>query len=124
MERIVLDRLNQNNLLPPSQFGFRKDHYMIDQVFYYGQKIRDAHNIRPANQRVAAFLDLSNVSDRVRKYKLFSTFNIRRILPWLADFLRASDRVVVHQASTPQVRVLFPGWARSTQPFIPTAVGR
>ncbi|GFW78674.1 uncharacterized protein TNCV_4260971 [Trichonephila clavipes] len=35
--------------------------------------------------------------------------------------LRPSGRLVVYRASTPQVRVLFPGWARSTQPFIPTA---
>ncbi|GFT41898.1 uncharacterized protein TNCV_1667481 [Trichonephila clavipes] len=33
-------------------------------------------------------------------------------------------RLEVYRASTPQVRVPFPGCAKSTQPFIPTAVGR
>ncbi|GFV91906.1 hypothetical protein TNCV_2975771 [Trichonephila clavipes] len=32
-----------------------------------------------------------------------------------------SDRMVAYRAYTPQVRFLLPGWARSTQPFIPTA---
>ncbi|GFV71346.1 hypothetical protein TNCV_3133371 [Trichonephila clavipes] len=35
-----------------------------------------------------------------------------------------SGRVVVHHASPSQVRGSSPGWASSTQPFIPTAVGR
>ncbi|GFV44710.1 hypothetical protein TNCV_212631 [Trichonephila clavipes] len=35
-----------------------------------------------------------------------------------------SGRAVENRASTPQVWFLFPGWARLTQPFIPSAVGR
>ncbi|GFV87817.1 hypothetical protein TNCV_780991 [Trichonephila clavipes] len=38
--------------------------------------------------------------------------------------LRPSGRAVAYRASPPQVKGLFMGWARSTQPFIPTAVGR
>ncbi|GFY32692.1 hypothetical protein TNCV_4637981 [Trichonephila clavipes] len=37
---------------------------------------------------------------------------------------RHSVRVVAYCASTPQVRVPLPGWARSTQPFLPIVVGR
>ncbi|GFX96516.1 hypothetical protein TNCV_1441901 [Trichonephila clavipes] len=50
----------------------------------------------------------------------------RRVTAFLItiDSPRSSGRVVAYRASTPQVRVLFPGWARSTQPFIPSAVGR
>ncbi|GFX78877.1 hypothetical protein TNCV_3911661, partial [Trichonephila clavipes] len=33
-------------------------------------------------------------------------------------------RVVAYRTFASQVRVLFPGWARSTQPFIPAAVSR
>ncbi|GFV83255.1 hypothetical protein TNCV_1899811 [Trichonephila clavipes] len=33
-------------------------------------------------------------------------------------------QVVVYRASTPQVWVLLTGWARSTLPFIPAAVGQ
>ncbi|GFV70964.1 hypothetical protein TNCV_2355081 [Trichonephila clavipes] len=36
---------------------------------------------------------------------------------------RPSERVVPYRSSTSQVRVLFQGWARSTQPFVPIAVG-
>ncbi|GFX12517.1 vacuolar protein sorting-associated protein 13A [Trichonephila clavipes] len=32
--------------------------------------------------------------------------------------------MVGYRASTPHIQVLFPGWVRLTQPFIPTAVGR
>ncbi|GFU46585.1 hypothetical protein TNCV_1546061 [Trichonephila clavipes] len=35
-----------------------------------------------------------------------------------------NGQVVVHLASTPQVRILFSGWTSLTQPFISTAVGR
>ncbi|GFQ95294.1 putative RNA-directed DNA polymerase from transposon BS [Trichonephila clavata] len=66
----------------------------LTKTLYFSQKVRDAHNLRPTNHTVAAFLDLSKVFDRVWKYKLvcklYSTFKIRgRILSWLADFLRA-----------------------------------
>ncbi|GFV08156.1 hypothetical protein TNCV_4787011 [Trichonephila clavipes] len=37
---------------------------------------------------------------------------------------KPSGRVVAHRASTPLVRILLPFWARSPQPFIPTAVDR
>ncbi|GFU46685.1 transposable element Tc3 transposase [Trichonephila clavipes] len=33
--------------------------------------------------------------------------------------LKPSGRMVAYRASAPQVWVLFPNWARSTQPFIP-----
>ncbi|GFV00327.1 hypothetical protein TNCV_2117811 [Trichonephila clavipes] len=39
-------------------------------------------------------------------------------------FPESSGQVVAFRASTPQVLVLFPGWAELTQPIIRTAVGR
>ncbi|GFX89169.1 hypothetical protein TNCV_20651 [Trichonephila clavipes] len=38
--------------------------------------------------------------------------------------LKSSGRVVAYPASPPQALVLFPGSARSTQPFVLPAVGR
>ncbi|XP_055928038.1 uncharacterized protein LOC129959239 [Argiope bruennichi] len=66
----------------------------MDQVLYFSQKIRDAHNLKLTNHTVAAFLDLSKAFDRVWKYKLvcklYRTFKLRgRILPWFAEFLKA-----------------------------------
>ncbi|XP_054720777.1 uncharacterized protein LOC129230404 [Uloborus diversus] len=66
----------------------------MDQVLFFGQNIRDAHNLSPTNHTIAAFLDLSKAFDRVWKNKLIcklhTIFNISgKMLPWLADFLRA-----------------------------------
>ncbi|GFQ75752.1 putative RNA-directed DNA polymerase from transposon BS [Trichonephila clavata] len=78
MQRIVLRRLStlldQNNLIPLEQFDFRKGHCTMDQVLYFSQKVRDAHNLRPTNHTVAAFHDLSKAFDRFWKYKLVSKF--------------------------------------------------
>ncbi|GFY10501.1 hypothetical protein TNCV_2565291 [Trichonephila clavipes] len=56
------------------------------------------------------------------------TLNSRRAASLLVRFVegeeRSSGRVEAYRASTPQVRALFPGSARSTKPFIPNAVGR
>ncbi|KAF8789965.1 putative RNA-directed DNA polymerase like protein [Argiope bruennichi] len=74
MEKVILIRLqfflNQNNLIPCEQYGFRRGHSTIDQVLFFAQTIRDAHNRKPTHHTVAAFLDLTKAFDRVWKHKL------------------------------------------------------
>ncbi|GFV30590.1 RTase [Trichonephila clavipes] len=57
--------LHSHNLLPEVQYGFREGHNTTDQLLYFCQRIRDAHNRKPTNHTVAAFLDLSKAFDRV-----------------------------------------------------------
>ena len=68
-ERVVLSRLthflDQYNLLPSEQHCFKWGHYMMDQVLYFVQKVRDAQNLKPTNHTVAAFLNLSKAFDNV-----------------------------------------------------------
>ncbi|GFU15877.1 putative RNA-directed DNA polymerase from transposon BS [Trichonephila clavipes] len=63
MAKMVLRRLtfqlHSHNLLPEEQYGFREEHCTTDQLLYFCQRIRDAHNRKPANHTVAIFLDLS-----------------------------------------------------------------
>lgn len=76
MEKIVLSRLtyflNQNNLLPSEQYGFRRG--TMDRVLYFAQKIRDAQNFKPSNHTVAAFLGFSKASTEYGKINLFANF--------------------------------------------------
>ncbi|GFY32907.1 RTase [Trichonephila clavipes] len=82
MEKMVLRRLtfhlHSRNLLPEEQHGFTKEHSTTDQILYFCQRIRHAHNRKPTNHTVAVFLDLSKVFDRVwnnllvsKLYKMF-----------------------------------------------------
>ncbi|GFV13223.1 probable RNA-directed DNA polymerase from transposon BS [Trichonephila clavipes] len=95
-DRPVLARLNAhlniNGLLPREQYGYRKGHGVVDQILYFCQRIRDAHNKKPINHTVAALLDMSRAFDRVWRQllitKLHDYFSIKgRALPWLSDFL-------------------------------------
>lgn len=97
MEKMVLRRLtfhlHSQDLLPEEQYGFREGHSTTDQLLYFCQKIRDAHNKKPTNHTVAVFLDLSKAFDRVWNnlliIKLFKRFGIGgKALPWIYDFLR------------------------------------
>ncbi|KAF8766539.1 putative RNA-directed DNA polymerase like protein [Argiope bruennichi] len=97
MEKMIHIRLqfflNQNNLMPCEQYGFRRGHSTIDQVLYFAQTIRDAHNHKPTHHTVAAFLDLTKAFDRVWKHKLIiklhNSFNIRgNTLAWISDYLQ------------------------------------
>ncbi|GFX34254.1 RTase [Trichonephila clavipes] len=69
MEKMVLRRLtfhpDSHNLLSEEQYGFREGHCTTDQLLYFCQRIRDAHNTKPTNHTVAVFLDLSTAFDRV-----------------------------------------------------------
>ncbi|XP_071041949.1 uncharacterized protein [Parasteatoda tepidariorum] len=97
MERMLLNRLifflDSHNLLPKEQYGFRTGHSTTDQVLFFGQRIRDAHNHLPTKHTAAVFLDLSKAFDRVWKQKLivklFTFFKIDGFaLPWINDFLK------------------------------------
>ncbi|GFY10144.1 putative RNA-directed DNA polymerase from transposon BS [Trichonephila clavipes] len=63
MEKMILRRLtfylHSHNLLPAEQYGFREGLCTTDQLLYFCQRIRDAHNRKLTNQTVAVFLDLS-----------------------------------------------------------------
>ncbi|GFX49350.1 reverse transcriptase domain-containing protein [Trichonephila clavipes] len=85
--------LHSNNLLPEEQYGFREGHCTTDQLLYFCQNIRDAHNRKRTNHTVVIFLDLSKAFDRVWNnllvIKLFKHFSIGgKTLPWIYDFLR------------------------------------
>ncbi|GFW02477.1 probable RNA-directed DNA polymerase from transposon BS [Trichonephila clavipes] len=82
MENMVLRRLtfhlHSHNLLLEEQYGFREGHCTTDQLLYFCQRIRDAHNRKPTNRTVEVFLDLSKAFDRVwnnflviKLYKMF-----------------------------------------------------
>ncbi|GFV29533.1 RTase [Trichonephila clavipes] len=79
MEKMVVRKLtfhlHSRNLFPEEQHGFREG---TDQILYFCQRIRDAHNRKPTNHTVAVFLDLSKAFDRVwnnllvsKLYKMF-----------------------------------------------------
>ncbi|GFV74776.1 reverse transcriptase domain-containing protein [Trichonephila clavipes] len=77
------------------QYGFREGHSTTDQLLYFCQRIRDAHNRKPTNHTVAVFLDLSKAFDRVCNnfllIKLYKMFGIGgKALLWIYDFLRNS----------------------------------
>ncbi|GFV99043.1 probable RNA-directed DNA polymerase from transposon BS [Trichonephila clavipes] len=85
--------LHSHNFLPEEQYGFREGHCTTDQLLYFCQSIRDAHNRKPTNHTVAVFLDLSKAFDKVWNnllvIKLFKNFGIGgKALPWIYDFLR------------------------------------
>ncbi|GFT18141.1 reverse transcriptase domain-containing protein [Trichonephila clavipes] len=97
MEKIIVRRLtfhlHSHNLLPKEQFGFREGHSTTDQLLYFCQRIRDAHNWKPTNHTVAVLMDLSKAFDRVWNNflvtKLYKMFGIGgKALPWIYDFLR------------------------------------
>ncbi|GBN80734.1 hypothetical protein AVEN_88748-1 [Araneus ventricosus] len=51
MERIILRRITHHlmelNLIPEEQYGFCRGHSTIDQILYFAQSVRDAHNLKP-----------------------------------------------------------------------------
>ncbi|GIY52376.1 hypothetical protein CDAR_269041, partial [Caerostris darwini] len=74
MERIILRRITFHlmnlNMLPQEQYGFRQGHSTIDQILYFVQRVRDAHNMKPSRHTMAVFLDLTKAFDKVWKNKL------------------------------------------------------
>ncbi|GFY23739.1 putative RNA-directed DNA polymerase from transposon X-element [Trichonephila clavipes] len=85
--------LHSHNLLPEEQYGFRDGHSTTDQLLYFCQRIRDAHNRKFTNHTVVVFLDLSKAFEKVwnnflviKLYKMFGTGG--KVLPWIYDFLR------------------------------------
>ncbi|GFW94878.1 probable RNA-directed DNA polymerase from transposon BS [Trichonephila clavipes] len=90
--------LHSHNLLPEEQYGFRKGHSTADQLLYFCQRIRDAHNRKPANHTVSFPGLISKVFDRVWNnflvIKLYKIFDIvGKALPWIYDFLR--NRLII-----------------------------
>ncbi|GIX84066.1 probable RNA-directed DNA polymerase from transposon BS [Caerostris extrusa] len=118
MERIILRRITfhlmNRNMLPQEQYGFRKGHSTIDQILYFVQRVRDAHNMKPSRHTMAVFLDLTKAFDKVWKNKLlgkcFSEFNIKgRVLPWLSDFMKNRSFRVRYQNSLSEIFKTYQG---------------
>ncbi|GFS76848.1 hypothetical protein NPIL_283521 [Nephila pilipes] len=67
--KIILKRLivslNSPNLFSRKQYGFREEQHTTYQVLYFCQRIRDSHNMKPANRIAMAFLNLSKAFNRV-----------------------------------------------------------
>lgn len=98
MEKMILQRLtyyfDSTDLLPEEQYGFRRGHSTVDQILYFGQRVRDSQNLKPTNHTVAAFLDLTKAFDSVwinkLLMKLHDHFKITgKALAWIDDFLRS-----------------------------------
>ncbi|GBO16484.1 hypothetical protein AVEN_260728-1 [Araneus ventricosus] len=106
MERIILRRITYHlmeNLIPEEQYGFRKGHSTIDQILYFAQSVRDAHNLKPTKHTISVFLDLTKAFDKVWKNKFLvkchDEFNIRgRVLPWISNFLNNRSFRVKYQS--------------------------
>ncbi|GBO14335.1 RNA-directed DNA polymerase from mobile element jockey [Araneus ventricosus] len=107
MERIILRRITHHlmelNLIPEEQYGFRRGHSTIDQILYFAQSVRDAHNLKPTKHTISVFLDLTKAFDKVWKNKLLvkchDEFNIRgRVLPWISNFLNDRSFRVKYQS--------------------------
>ncbi|GBN08933.1 hypothetical protein AVEN_132134-1 [Araneus ventricosus] len=68
MERIILRRITHHlmvlNLILEEQYGFRRGHSTIDQILYFVQSVRDAHNMKPTNHTITVFLDLTKAFDK------------------------------------------------------------
>ncbi|GIY31491.1 proteasome subunit beta type-6 [Caerostris extrusa] len=71
MKRIILRRITfhlmNRNMLPQEQYGFRKGHSTIEQILYFVQRARDAHNMKPSRHTMAVFLDLTKAFDKAWK---------------------------------------------------------
>ncbi|GIY30683.1 probable RNA-directed DNA polymerase from transposon BS [Caerostris darwini] len=69
IERIILRRITfhlmNRNMLPQEQYGFRKGHSTIDQILYFVQRVKDAHNMKPSRHTMAVFLDLTKAFDKL-----------------------------------------------------------
>jgi hypothetical protein len=80
-ERLILQRISPyiitNNILPPSQFGFRTNHSTIHQI----HRLVDAISTTLERKQycTCAFLDISQAFDRVWHDDLL--FKLRNFLP-------------------------------------------
>ncbi|GFU55602.1 putative RNA-directed DNA polymerase from transposon BS [Nephila pilipes] len=79
--------------MPCEQYGFRRGHSTTDQILFFCQTIRDAHNFKPTHHTVAALLDLTKAFAGVWKHKLIlklhDSFEFRgKTLSWISDFLQ------------------------------------
>ncbi|GFU38256.1 probable RNA-directed DNA polymerase from transposon BS [Trichonephila clavipes] len=110
MEKMVVRKLtfhlHSGNLLPKEQHGFREGHSTTDQILYFCQRIRDAHNRKPTNHTVAVFLDLSEAFDRVwnkllvsKLYKMFGVPQGPVLSPTLFSFYLTGIESVIKSKS-------------------------
>ncbi|GFV33751.1 probable RNA-directed DNA polymerase from transposon BS [Trichonephila clavipes] len=76
MEKIILIRiqyfLDSKNLIPGEKYGYRRGHSTVDQIISFSQSIRDAQNFKPTHHTMAALLDLTKASIRVKFNFTFS----------------------------------------------------
>lgn len=119
-ERILLKRLwfhiNENNILPEEQFGFRARHSCVQQVHRITEYILEGFNtgaagytVKPKSKcTIAVFLDVAKAFDKVWHdglvYKLYHLGFPDRLVLIVQDFLQArSFRYKVHgERSTPR----------------------
>ena len=95
MERMVnrrlINHLERNNVLSPTQTGYRKYRSTEDQLAYFTQNIEDT--FQEKRKVLAVFFDLSNAFDKVWKeglpVKLLRTGVRCKMYMWIEHFLFA-----------------------------------
>ena len=106
MEMIVNEQLRiyleHNNLLCPTQYGFRKSRSTVDVLSYLSQKWQNT--LDAGNEVVAVTLDISKAFDRVWHNGLLvklKSFGISGCLyNWIANFLSCRSQSVVIDGCT------------------------
>ena len=119
INRRLINHLESNNVLSPTQTGYRKHRSTEDQLAYLAQNIEDAFQEKKV---LAVFFDLSNAFDKVWKegllVKLLRTGVRSKMYMWIQHFLFARtarvkldgilSKKVCLREGVPQGGVLFP----------------
>ena len=91
INRRLINHLESNNVLSPTQTGYRKHRSTEDQLAYLAQNIEDA--FQEKRKVLAVFFDLSNAFDKVWKegllVKLLRTGVRSKMYMWIQHFLFA-----------------------------------
>ena len=91
INRRLINHLESNNVLSPTQTGYRKHRSTEDQLAYHAQNIEDA--FQEKRKVLAVFFDLSNAFDKVWKegllVKLLRTGVRSKTYMWIQHFLFA-----------------------------------
>ena len=91
INRRLINHLEGNNVLSPTQTGYRKHRSTEDQLAYLAQNIEDA--FQEKRKVLAVFFDLSNAFDKVWKegllVKLLRTGVRSKMYMWIQHFLFA-----------------------------------
>ena len=96
VNRRLINHLESNNVLSPTQPGYRKYRSTEDQLAYLAQNIEDA--FQEKRKVLAVFFDLSNAFDKVWKerllVKLLRTSVRCKMYMWIQHFLFARTTLV------------------------------